>query len=144
MYRQIADALAAQIDSGELAPGARLPSVDLLVRTYDVARTTAKRALAELRAAGLIDSVNGRVATVRPPLVRETDWLDPGATVTSRMPTPAEVLDESLALADGVPVLVVQRVGEPDAVYAADRWQLTVPRQIPPKGRPVDEGDPIE
>lgn len=135
VYRQIADVYADQIQSGELGPGDRLPSVDLICRTYDVARATAQRALAELRAVGLIDTENGRVSRVRALPVLETGWLEPGATVSTRWPTPAEVRDETLGLAEGVPVLVVRRVGEPDQVLPGDRWQLAVPRPAAP--RPV-------
>jgi DNA-binding GntR family transcriptional regulator len=46
---QIADDLRAQIASGGLAPGARLPSGRTLARTYGVALMTAQAALQRLR-----------------------------------------------------------------------------------------------
>lgn len=141
VYRQIADTIAARIESGELAPGAKLPSIDMLVRTYGIARATATRVLSELRAAGLIDTENGRVARVRQQPVRETLWLEVGQTVSTRMPTAAELTDGALDLAEGVPLLVVQQVGEPDRVYPGDRWQA-MPAG-PPIRRRVSADDPI-
>lgn len=136
VYRQVADLIAAQIDSGDLAPGDKVPSTDMLMRTYDIARATAVRAVAELRAAGLIDTENGRVARVRQPVVRETLWLEPGALVGGRMPTSDELQDPDLGYTSGVPLLVVHRPGEPDEVYPTDRWLIGIGRPIEPKKRP--------
>lgn len=44
-YLQLAAILRVQIQSGELAPGARLPSIIDLSESYGVARTTAHKAL---------------------------------------------------------------------------------------------------
>ncbi len=125
VYRQIADVYADQIRTGTLGPGDKLPSVDLLMRTYDVARATAQRALAELRAAGLIDTDNGRVSRVRPLKVRETVWLQPNSVVTWRMPTTGEA--EALEIPVGVPVAVVELRGVGRRMYPGDRYELRVP-----------------
>lgn len=53
-YLQVADRLEAQIRSGELAPGARVPSINRLVQEYGIAKNTARRALNELRERGLV------------------------------------------------------------------------------------------
>jgi DNA-binding GntR family transcriptional regulator len=52
-YRQVAGFLRARIESGELPPGARLPSIVDLVQTYGIARTTAAKALKLLITDGL-------------------------------------------------------------------------------------------
>jgi DNA-binding GntR family transcriptional regulator len=44
-YRQVAAILRGQIESGELPPGRRLPSIADLVQEYGIARTTAGKAL---------------------------------------------------------------------------------------------------
>jgi DNA-binding GntR family transcriptional regulator len=59
-YRRIADDLRGQIERGELAPGDALPSEAALVEEYDVARGTARQALAALEAAGLIEAKHGK------------------------------------------------------------------------------------
>jgi DNA-binding GntR family transcriptional regulator len=53
-YRQIADRLRARIESGDLKPGDKVPSVRALLREYGVAMATAQRAHAILRSEGLI------------------------------------------------------------------------------------------
>lgn len=53
-YMQVADHLAARITSGELAPGARLPRESALAAEYQVAYSTIRRAMQELRQRKLI------------------------------------------------------------------------------------------
>jgi DNA-binding transcriptional regulator YhcF (GntR family) len=53
-WRQIYDYLAAQIDSGELAPGDRIPSIRDLAQTWGVALTTAQKTMNALRQEGKI------------------------------------------------------------------------------------------
>ncbi|MFF8867830.1 GntR family transcriptional regulator [Streptomyces sp. NPDC015139] len=67
--QQIADALKAAIESGEYAPGARLPGENALAAQYDVATLTARRALKILHTEGLVESRKGasaRVLSFRP------------------------------------------------------------------------------
>ncbi|WAE73653.1 GntR family transcriptional regulator [Streptomonospora nanhaiensis] len=58
-YHQIADALRSRIASKELAPGDAVPSEAALGREFGVARTTVRRALAELESERLIRAVPG-------------------------------------------------------------------------------------
>ncbi len=60
---RIAAELRRRIASGELAPGARMPSTRALVQRYGVAMATATKVLTTLRHEGLISSVPG-VGTV--------------------------------------------------------------------------------
>ena len=59
-YVIVADDIAARTASGELPPGARLLAERELARHYGVAYGTIRRAMKELRARGLIRSVQGR------------------------------------------------------------------------------------
>jgi AcrR family transcriptional regulator len=61
--RQIAAELRRQIESGELAPGARVPSTRAIVDRWGVAMATATKVLTELRQEGLVRAVPG-VGTV--------------------------------------------------------------------------------
>ena len=54
VYMQMADHIAARIESGELRPGARLPGERDLAAEYGVAHLTARRATRELRDRGLV------------------------------------------------------------------------------------------
>lgn len=72
-YLQIAGHIRAQIDSGELPPGAEVPSERELAVTWKVARPTAAKALNTLRQDGIVESRRGagtRVAKQRPPAWR--------------------------------------------------------------------------
>lgn len=64
-YRQVADDLRAKIGSGELAPGAKLPSERELVDTYDVSRPTIRDAIGLLRSEGVVIAEHGRGVYVR-------------------------------------------------------------------------------
>lgn len=65
-YRQIAADLATAITAGDLRPGDELPSEAALARRYGVSRGTARQAFAELNAAGLVETRQGRPRRVRP------------------------------------------------------------------------------
>jgi GntR family transcriptional regulator len=60
VWQQLADILRGQIERGEIAPGKLLPSIRTLTQTYGVSDGTVKRAISDLRAAGLVKSVTGR------------------------------------------------------------------------------------
>lgn len=64
-YRQIAEILRSRIESGEYPKGTRIPTESEIVDTWEVARTTARRAIAFLREQGLIETVPQRGSYVR-------------------------------------------------------------------------------
>lgn len=66
-FRQIADDLRAEIDSGSLRAGDRLPSEAELTKHYGVARMTARQAIQELRTEGRVVAEHGRGVFVRQP-----------------------------------------------------------------------------
>lgn len=53
-YRQIANILKRQIISGQYPANSRIPTESELVEAYEVARTTARRAVGVLRDEGLV------------------------------------------------------------------------------------------
>ena len=59
-YRQIAAILRRRIESGQYPPDTRIPTESELVEAFEVARTTARRAIAVLREEGLIYTVPQR------------------------------------------------------------------------------------
>ncbi|MBV8247923.1 MAG: PLP-dependent aminotransferase family protein [Comamonas sp.] len=65
LYRLLVDTLAAQIRSGQLPPGTRLPTHRQLARRHGVALSTATRVYAELEALGLARGEVGRGTFVR-------------------------------------------------------------------------------
>lgn len=117
--------IRARIASGELAPGQRLPGERAWMQITGLSWATVRRALAVLRAEGLIDVHQGQ-----PSRVRETgEMVDvdlPGGTrITARMPTPAE--RERWGMPEGCPLLVALDVldesGQP-RVWPAHRYRL--------------------
>lgn len=58
-YRQLAAILRAQIESGELPPGAMLPSIMKLSEQHEMSTFTVKKALNVLKDEGLIMGVTG-------------------------------------------------------------------------------------
>src|SRR6266540_7551683 len=77
LYLQIADELRDQILNEALRPGARLPSEHDLMEQYGAARQTVRKAIAELKSEGLLDSERGRGVFVRAraPIVRSANEL---------------------------------------------------------------------
>jgi DNA-binding GntR family transcriptional regulator len=75
-YLQVAAILRGRIESGELAPKARLPSIVGLVQEYGIARTTAAKALKMLVDEGLVGAGRGdrRLCAGRPGSV-DCRWL---------------------------------------------------------------------
>ena len=74
IYEQIIDQIKAAIVSGELAEGEQLPSIRALANSLRVSAITTKRAYADLEAAGLIETVQGKgtyVAGGNAELIRE-------------------------------------------------------------------------
>jgi len=64
-YKRVVDRLAAEIHSGRLPPGARLPTHRALAAREKVALATATRIYAELAAMGLVTGETGRGTFVR-------------------------------------------------------------------------------
>lgn len=52
-WRQIAQIYRDRIESGEMPPGSRLPSIRTIAEQYEVATTTAQKVLEALRDEGL-------------------------------------------------------------------------------------------
>ena len=60
LYRQLADIIRGQIESGEIPPRRAVPSKRLLRQRYDVSARTVDAAMAILRAEGLIEAEPGK------------------------------------------------------------------------------------
>jgi DNA-binding GntR family transcriptional regulator len=65
LYVQLADLIARKVESGEYAPGQRLPSADDLAELYEIAPNTALKALQLLRERGIAEMSHGRGTYVR-------------------------------------------------------------------------------
>jgi DNA-binding FadR family transcriptional regulator len=125
VFRQLADLLRDQIQSGALAPGRPLPSELRLAQEYGISRTTVRQAIGQLRTEGLVTVDRPRGTFVRVPEPTELITLRRGEKAGARMPTDAE--RRAHRLAEGVPVLVITAPDGTTTVHPADRVQLTRP-----------------
>lgn len=64
-YKQLVDQFAADIRSGELTPGTRLPTHRQLANDHNIALVTASRVYSELEVMGLVSGETGRGTFVR-------------------------------------------------------------------------------
>lgn len=74
IYLQIKNQVKAEILSGALGPGEKLPSIRFLAKELRISMITAKRAFDELETEGFIHSVQGKgnfVAAQNEELIRE-------------------------------------------------------------------------
>jgi DNA-binding GntR family transcriptional regulator len=65
LWRQLADILRAQIESGELPAGRIVPSENTLSQQHGLARGTVVKALDALEREGLVERIQGRGTFVR-------------------------------------------------------------------------------
>lgn len=120
-YLEVAADLRDRIMSGELGPGYALPSEVAMHQQYGISRPTVRRVVGQLRAEGLVVTIQGSGSFVRERRRPRHIVLPVGASVSARMPTPAEA--ERFGLTVGQPVLVIRR-GDTTAVLPADRVMI--------------------
>jgi len=84
-YEQLVDELAAEIRSGRLPPGTRLPTHRQLAAKNGLALVTATRVYAELEAMGLVSGETGRGTFVRETLLPRALGIDQHATAAGMM-----------------------------------------------------------
>lgn len=123
-YHQLLQILRNQIHSGELPPGAQIPTEEELVERYEVSRGTVRKAITQLEAEKLIHKVHGVGSFVRPVHSRAIPFhfIDhrriPGFSTGKSMykvlaqevvPAPLDVA-ERLRIPPGNPVIHVERL----------------------------------
>jgi DNA-binding transcriptional regulator YhcF (GntR family) len=93
---QIAAELRRRIETGELAPGDRVPSTREITRRWNVAMATATKVLTQLRHEGLVRAVPGVGTVVSPGPQETTPPRD--VTRTGAPPSRKNVVDRTLTL----------------------------------------------
>jgi GntR family transcriptional repressor for pyruvate dehydrogenase complex len=136
LKRHLTERLAADIASGRLAPGARLPTEQALGERSGVSRTVVREAVAALRAQGLVVTRQGVGAFVASEAMRRPFRLDPDG-----LRSVAEVLDV-MELRAGVEVVAAGLAAErasPAAVKRIGAAMNAIDRAIARGGQAVDE-----
>src|SRR4051795_11918362 len=87
VFRQLADLLRDQIESGELGPGEPLPSELRLAQEYGLSRPRAGQAIARRRSEGLVTAERPRGPFFRVPEPVQLVTLGRGERAGARMPT---------------------------------------------------------
>jgi GntR family transcriptional regulator len=131
LFHRAFQEIAAQIESGELRPGARLPSERWFALKLEVSRTTVRRAIEELLEMGLVEPGRSGLVVARPDRPDENELLTltelalaRGLEPTSRVrraETRPATLDEAdvLGVAPGAEVFDLVRVRMLDGVEIA-------------------------
>ncbi|GJD34555.1 phosphonate metabolism transcriptional regulator PhnF [Methylobacterium aerolatum] len=142
-WRQIADALEGEIATGDLAPGAQLPTEAALAARFSVNRHTVRRALATLAERGLIRASQGRgtfveAAPLAYPIGRRTRFSEIvtgagrepwGDLITHREIAAPPECAAMLAVPEGAPLLELLTVHRADGVpLSTARTWLPLPR----------------
>lgn len=116
-YLQVSESLRQKIGAGEITE--ELPSQAELMSAYSVSRSTIERALAALKAEGLVESVQGAGWFVagtgdrRPLVERVTDLLRGGEVkVGDRFPTEKELCERFGASRTAVRSAIAQMEGQ--------------------------------
>ncbi|MFF1409147.1 TetR/AcrR family transcriptional regulator C-terminal domain-containing protein [Streptomyces sp. NPDC058289] len=126
-YLRIAGEIRRRITSGELAPGARIPSTRRITQEWGVAMATATKALATLNQEGLVRPVPG-VGTVVAESGRERSSTAPHGLTRDR------IVRAAIALVDteGLGALSMRRVATDFGVST-----MALYRHVPSKGELV-------
>ncbi|TQV81387.1 GntR family transcriptional regulator [Exilibacterium tricleocarpae] len=150
LYHQLYTLLKNNILNGTLPNGSQMPTEQQLAQGFDISRITAKRAMDELAAEGLVERRRGkgthvtyeyRPQPVKAPLIgmlQEIESMarrtDVEVLVLDQLQPPAEIRGE-FGMPDGETALRVIRVrsrdGEPFGYYSS--WTRGITRKIGPK-----------
>ena len=123
-YLQVRDHFASQIETAELRPNAKLPSERALSEAFGITRMTARQALLQLAAEGLIHRLDRRGWFVSPPRLQYDPTLNisftenvvsqgrlPETVLLSQEQTIASTWDfNHLGVAAGEPVFLIRRL----------------------------------
>jgi DNA-binding GntR family transcriptional regulator len=123
VYRQLVDEVRAAIEKGDLRPGQRLMTEPEYVYQYGISRESVRKAMAALRAEGLIVTTK-QGSRVRPHVDVAEVAVGRDTQISTRMPTLHE--RRALDIPEGVPVFVIEEPGREPKILAGDRTRLIV------------------
>lgn len=104
---RLAGLLEAQIDSGSLLPGDRLPTETKLAEAHGVSRTVVREALHQLKSRGLLRTRQGSGAYVEAPAANQALAFD--SSVLNSMTSVVQVVEVRRALEGEIAALAAER-----------------------------------
>ncbi len=110
LTRGLVNSLVAQIESGKLVPGQRLPTEQAIVAATGVSRTVVREALASLRARGLITTRQGLGAFVCVGTLPHTFSIEAGGNLTAIL----QILELRLGIETEAAALAAERRAQAD------------------------------
>jgi GntR family transcriptional regulator len=130
LYAQVESVIIGRISNGSLPPGTRLPSEDDLVQEYAVSRTTIRAAIQSLVQRGLVEIRRGKGTFVTQPKITQeltelTGFVEDmqalgrhakAKVLDQQVVAANQVVARQLSLAQGTPVVRIQRVRLADAI----------------------------
>lgn len=137
LAQTVIDELRRQIQAGELATGAQLPTEPQLEARFNVSRTVVREAIAELRAARLVTPIQGKGIFVAEPPNAAAVTLTP-AEIQS-IPQTLEVLEFRIAVeTEGAGIAAYRRSAkQEEAIRSANQEMARMIEQ----GLPTIEAD---
>jgi GntR family transcriptional regulator len=153
LWAQIADRLRSSIDSGEFIEGQDLPSEAQIIRRFNISRATARNAMGQLAAEGLVVRRSGKGTTVLPSRVEQPLNLLSSFTedMNSRGLTPGygeitvmiDALEQRVADVFGVetctPAVRIERLLLANGFAIAHSVSWLAPAFVPPEAIPAGE-----
>jgi GntR family transcriptional regulator, transcriptional repressor for pyruvate dehydrogenase complex len=112
LYKQVVDQLLGLIESGELAPGDRLPAERALADQLQVSRASVRQALTALEISGAVQVKAGSGVYVSEP----SGVVDEVAATLTESAGPLEILESRSLFEPGVAALAAARRNDDDLV----------------------------
>lgn len=126
-YLQVVTALKKRIVSGELSDGDRIPSVRQIASEWQISQATAMKAVAALRADGLVESVTGVGTIVRTQSTLHRSAADRFARMlsTGKIYAPGEYAKIQSAGMAVPPLWVADLLSIEEGIEAIRRYRVT-------------------
>ncbi len=125
LAQRVIDQLRLQIETGKLRAGDQLPTEPQLEAEFDVSRTVVREAIADLRAAGLVQPIQGKGVFVSEATARSGLLLTP--VEIKSLPETLELLEFRMAAeGEAAAIAAYRRTAEQEAAITAANRKMAL------------------
>lgn len=125
LAQRVIDQLRLQIETGKLRAGDQLPTEPQLEAEFDVSRTVVREAIADLRAAGLVQPIQGKGVFVSEATTRSGLLLTP--VEIKSLPETLELLEFRMAAeGEAAAIAAYRRTAEQEAAITAANRKMAL------------------